>query len=56
VKFDKNGEWVQPRILQVQFHDVKGKDVEQFRMMGTQTVVSPAECKTGEVIPYEKAK
>jgi branched-chain amino acid transport system substrate-binding protein len=57
VKFDKNGEWVQPRMLQVQFHDVKGNEVDQFRTMGTQTVVSPAEYKTGEVIyPYEKAK
>jgi branched-chain amino acid transport system substrate-binding protein len=57
IKFDKNGEWVQARMLQVQFHDVKGNDIEQFRTMGTQTVVSPAEYKSGEVIyPYEKAK
>jgi branched-chain amino acid transport system substrate-binding protein len=57
VKFDKNGEWVQARMLQVQFHDVKGNDIEQFRTMGTQTVVTPSEYKSGDVIyPYEKAK
>jgi branched-chain amino acid transport system substrate-binding protein len=57
IKFDKNGEWVQARMLQVQFHDVKGNDIEQFRTMGTQTVISPAEYKSGEVVyPYEKAK
>jgi branched-chain amino acid transport system substrate-binding protein len=57
IKFDKNGEWVQARMLQVQFHDVKSNDIEQFRTMGTQTVVSPAEYKSGDVIyPYEKAK
>jgi branched-chain amino acid transport system substrate-binding protein len=57
VKFDKNGEWSQARMLQVQFHDVKGNDFEQFRTMGTQTVVTPAEYKSGDIIyPYEKAK
>ena len=56
IKFDKNGEWVQARMLQVQFHDVKSNDIEQFRTMGTQTVVSPADYKSGDVIyPYEKA-
>jgi branched-chain amino acid transport system substrate-binding protein len=57
VKFGRDGEWAQPRMLQIQFHDVKGNDVEQFRAMNTQTVVTPAEYKSGDVIyPYEKAK
>jgi branched-chain amino acid transport system substrate-binding protein len=57
VKFGKDGEWAQGRVLQVQFHDVKGNDVEQFRAMNTQTVVTPAEYKSGDVVyPYEKAK
>jgi len=48
---------VQPRMLQVQFHDVKGNDIEQFRSMNTQTVLAPAEFKSGEMVyPYEKAK
>jgi branched-chain amino acid transport system substrate-binding protein len=57
IKFNKDGEWVQPRMLQVQFHNVKGNDVEQFRTMGTQTVLTPAEYKSGDMVyPYEKAK
>jgi branched-chain amino acid transport system substrate-binding protein len=57
ITFNKDGEWVQPRMLQVQFHDVKGNDIEQFRTMDTQTVLTPAEYKSGNVVyPYEKAK
>jgi len=57
IKFTADGEWVQPRILQIQFHDVKGNDIEQFRTMGTQTVLTPAEYTSGkEIYPYEKAK
>jgi branched-chain amino acid transport system substrate-binding protein len=57
VKFGKDGEWAQGRVLQVQFHGVKGNDVDQFRGMNTQTVVTPAEYRSGDVIyPYEKAK
>jgi branched-chain amino acid transport system substrate-binding protein len=57
VKFGKDGEWAQSQVLQIQFHDVKANDVEQFRSMSTQTVLTPADYKTGNVIyPYEKAK
>jgi branched-chain amino acid transport system substrate-binding protein len=57
VKFGKDGEWAQPRMLQIQFHDVKSNDVEQFRAMNTQTVVTPAEYKSGNVIyPFGTAK
>jgi branched-chain amino acid transport system substrate-binding protein len=57
IKFGKDGEWAQERVLQIQFHDVKGNDVEQFRTMNTQTVVTPAEYKSGDVVyPYAKAK
>jgi branched-chain amino acid transport system substrate-binding protein len=57
VKFGKDGEWAQPRMLQIQFHNVKGNDVEQFRAMNTQTVLTPAEYKSGTVIyPFAKAK
>src|SRR5260370_40638729 len=37
VKFGKDGEWAESRVLQIQFHDVKANDVEQFRTMNTQT-------------------
>jgi branched-chain amino acid transport system substrate-binding protein len=57
IKFGKGGEWVQSRVLQVQFHDIKGNDVEQFRTMGTQTLLTPAEYQSGNVIyPFGKAR
>jgi branched-chain amino acid transport system substrate-binding protein len=57
VKFGNDGEWAQSRVLQIQFHNVKADDVEQFRTMNTETVLTPADYKSGNVIyPYEKAK
>jgi branched-chain amino acid transport system substrate-binding protein len=57
VRFGKNGEWAESRVLQVQFHDIKGNDVEQFRTMGTQTLLTPEAYNSGKVIfPFEKAK
>jgi branched-chain amino acid transport system substrate-binding protein len=57
VKFGAKGEWAQSRVLQVQFQNVKGNDVGQFKDISTQVVVSPAEYESGKVIyPYEKAK
>ena len=57
VKFGAKGEWAVSRVLQAQFHDVKGNDVEQFRQLSVQTVLTPAEYNSGNVIyPYEKAK
>ena len=44
-------------MLQVQFQNVKGNDVAQFKDMSTQVVVAPAAYESGKVIyPYEKAK
>ena len=57
VKFGANGEWAQPRMLEIQFHDIKNNDVGQFRQMDTQTLLSPEAYKSGSAIyPYEKAR
>lgn len=57
IKFGPKGEWAQSRVLQVQFHDIKGNDLEQFRTMGTQTLITPETYSSGNVIyPFEKAK
>ena len=57
IKFGAKGEWGQSRMLQVQFRNIKGNDLAQFRDMSTGVVVSPAEYATGAAIyPYEKAK
>ena len=57
VKFGKGGEWAESRVLQVQFQNVKGNDVAQFKDVKTQVVVSPKDYVSGTVIyPYENAK
>jgi branched-chain amino acid transport system substrate-binding protein len=58
VKFGAKGEWEKGRMLQVQYHGIKqGDGVDVFRGMSYQTVLTPADLKTGEVIyPFERAK
>ena len=57
IKFGKGGEWEKGRMLQVQYHDIKSTELDQFRGMDTQTVLTPTQYKTGTAIyPYEKAK
>jgi branched-chain amino acid transport system substrate-binding protein len=54
VKFGKDGEWAQSRVLQVQFQNVKGNDVGQFKDISTQVVVMPAEYRSGKDLPLRK--
>jgi branched-chain amino acid transport system substrate-binding protein len=57
IKFGAKGEWAKSRMLQVQYHDIKGNGLDQFKGMETQTVLTPADLKTGNaIVPYEKAK
>src|SRR3954453_14292279 len=57
IRWDKNGEWAKPRVVQAQFRGVVDKDVEQFRQPGKQVVIYPDDYKTGEVVaPFEKAR
>jgi branched-chain amino acid transport system substrate-binding protein len=56
--YGPGGEWTKSGMMQVQYHDIKeGAGLETWKGMSYQTVLSPPELKTGEVIyPYEKAK
>jgi branched-chain amino acid transport system substrate-binding protein len=57
VKFGPGGEWAEGRMLQVQYHGIKSTDLEQFRGMDTQTVLTPPQYKTGTaIVPFEKAR
>ena len=57
IRWDKNGEWANPRVVQAQFRGVVDKDLEQFRKPGKQVVIYPDEYKTGEAItPFDKAR
>jgi branched-chain amino acid transport system substrate-binding protein len=58
MKFGKNGEWAEGRMMQVQYHDIKpGAGLDLWRGMDYQNVLTPPNLKTGNVTyPYEKAK
>lgn len=56
VKFGENGEWAEPRVLQVQFQNVKGNGVDQFKNVSVQAIVAPTKFTTGKLIyPYANA-
>src|ERR671919_697226 len=48
IRYDKNGEWANPRVVQAQFRGVVDKDMEQFRKAGKQVVIHPDAYKTGD--------
>src|SRR5438270_6917569 len=50
IKYGANGEWVEGRVLTVQFHDVKGSDIEQWKDDGKQTILWPEKYATGKAI------
>ena len=55
VKFGRNGEWAQTRVLMVQFRDVLKDNLEQFAGPGKRIVLTPKEWKSGEpAFPYRK--
>jgi branched-chain amino acid transport system substrate-binding protein len=57
VKFGKDGEWADERVVHVQFQNIKGNGLDQFRDVSTQVVVAPPAYESGKLIyPYEKAK
>jgi len=57
LRFGKDGEWAESRVLQVQFRGIKGNDPAQFKGIDTQPVVDPAGYANAELIyPYEKAR
>jgi branched-chain amino acid transport system substrate-binding protein len=58
IKFGKNGEWTKSGMLQVQYHGITdAANLETWRGMSYQTVISPPDQKTGDLIyPYEKAE
>ena len=58
IKFGKKGEWAESRMLTVQYHGITDKaNLETWRGMSYQTVLTPPELKTGNVIyPYSKAQ
>jgi branched-chain amino acid transport system substrate-binding protein len=57
VRFGAEGERAQSRVLQVQYRNIQGHDIAQFKDMSTQVVVAPPQYASGQVIyPYERTK
>ena len=57
IKFGKDGEWAQSRMLQVQFRNIKGHGIEQFENPDNMPVLEPTAFRSGKVIyPMQKAE
>src|SRR5204862_510935 len=50
IKYGKDGEWEKPRVLMVQYRNIKGSDLDQFRTVAHEAVLDPSEYKTGDVM------
>jgi branched-chain amino acid transport system substrate-binding protein len=56
VRFGPDGEWAAPRILTIQYRDIKGHDLKQFTAPGHQVILYPPEFKTGTLAyPFSEA-
>ena len=57
VAFGNKGEWAKSRILTVQFQNISGTSVDDFRDGKGETVVWPDQYKAGDVVlPYSSVK
>jgi branched-chain amino acid transport system substrate-binding protein len=57
LRFGPGGSWATPRVLQVQYNNIAEHDIDQFKRPGAQTVVSPSDIASGQLIyPYSDAK
>jgi branched-chain amino acid transport system substrate-binding protein len=57
ITFGPSGEWTESRVLEVQFQNVKTKDVEQFKDPKVEVVLYPPEMKNGDLLyPYNEAR
>jgi len=53
IRFAKNGEWTEPRMLMVQYKGIEGNGVDQFRDPARYTILYPPAFKSGDVVvPY----
>ncbi|HEX3990623.1 MAG TPA: amino acid ABC transporter substrate-binding protein [Acetobacteraceae bacterium] len=53
ITFGANGEWTDARVMEVQFQNVKGHDVDQFKDPKVEVVLYPPDLKDGNVVtPY----
>ncbi len=57
IKFGKGGGWTESRVLTVQYQQLTGNSIEQFKDAKTQVVLMPETLSSGNLIyPYREAK
>ncbi len=57
IKYGANSEWAQARVMTVQFQNVSGNDIDQFKNPKTEVILWPADEKTGNLLyPYSEAQ
>ncbi len=53
ISFGKDGEWAKPRVLEVQWQNIKSNNIDEFKDTKTEVILEPAEYRTGSAIaPY----
>jgi branched-chain amino acid transport system substrate-binding protein len=50
IKFGKDGEWADPRMLMVQFQGITGTDLDQFKDPAKTIILGPPAFKSGTVV------
>jgi branched-chain amino acid transport system substrate-binding protein len=57
ITFSEDGEWKESATVEAQFHNIKDKNIDQFRSPGKQVIVFPDRLKTGDLVtPFEAAR
>ena len=57
ITFGKDGEWLEERVLFIQYRGLTGNDLEQFKKPGTEVILYPAQYKSGDIeAPYTDIK
>jgi branched-chain amino acid transport system substrate-binding protein len=57
VRFGRNGEWAEPRVLTVQFRNIGSSNTSEFGKPDARSVIAPSNYVSGEVIvPFREAR
>jgi branched-chain amino acid transport system substrate-binding protein len=49
IRFDAKGEWAKPRLLMIQYQNIEGSNLDQYRNPGKAVILYPPEYKDGEL-------
>ena len=49
IRFDDKGEWAKPRLLMIQYQNIAGSNLDQYKAPGKQVILYPPEYKDGEL-------